>query len=64
MLLLLPLAVVALKRMEGQPPEVSLALESPFLGADQQLTLEVSDKKNGIREVWVALFKDGKETEI
>ena len=60
-MLLLPLVVLLVKRMEGQPPEAMLAMKSPFLGASQTLTLEVSDKKSGIQEVWVALFKDGKE---
>ncbi len=62
LILLVPLAVVSVKRMEGTPPEVALALESPFLGSSQNLSLTVTDKKNGIRSIWVALFKDGKET--
>ena len=62
LILLLPLAAILIKRMEGETPQVALKMTSPFLGENQTLSLEVSDKKTGIKEVWVALFKDGKET--
>ncbi len=50
------------KRMEGAPPTVNLALASSSLGASQNIPLTVADPKSGIRSVWVALLKDGKET--
>jgi hypothetical protein len=56
------LAVLLAKRMEGELPEMRLDMASPALGVQQNLNLHVADKKNGIRQVWVALFKDGKET--
>ncbi len=62
LLLLLPVMVLVVKRMEGQPPDAVLALKAPFLGAEQSLTLDVADQKSGIRSVKVALFKDGQET--
>lgn len=37
-------------------------MDSAFIGASQTLSIDVADKHNGIRQVWVAIFKDGKET--
>lgn len=56
------LAVLLGKRMEGELPEMRLDISSPSLGAQQKLVLHVEDKKSGIRQVWVALLKDGRET--
>lgn len=62
-LLLFVVAVlfVLVKRMEGTPPVMKLELASPFLGANQTLTLQVSDEQSGLRKVWVAILKDGQE---
>ncbi len=60
--LLLSLVVLLAKRMEGRPPEITLTLKSPFLGAGQTLTIEVADKESGLRKVWAAVVKDGQET--
>ena len=62
LLLFVALIVLLVKRMEGQPPSMTLEMESASLGAAQELTLIVADEQTGIREVWVALYKDGKET--
>jgi hypothetical protein len=62
LLLIVPSTVLLIKRMEGQPPTMLLDLKSAALGAGQELTLTVEDDQTGIREVWVALYKDGKET--
>lgn len=62
LLLIVPSTVLLVKRMEGQPPTMLLDLKSAALGASQELTLTVEDDQTGIREVWVALYKDGKET--
>ncbi len=62
MLLAVPLTILLVKRMEGRAPTLSLEMESASLGADRSLTLKVADEQNGIREVWVGILKDGKET--
>jgi murein DD-endopeptidase MepM/ murein hydrolase activator NlpD len=59
-----PLAVLLVKRMEGNAPTLSLEMASSSLGASQTLSIDVADQQNGIRQVWVAIFKDGKETVI
>jgi murein DD-endopeptidase MepM/ murein hydrolase activator NlpD len=62
LLFLVPLTVLLVKRMEGHPPTATLEMESAALGAERSLTLKVADPRNGIREIWVGILKDGKET--
>jgi murein DD-endopeptidase MepM/ murein hydrolase activator NlpD len=62
LLLLVPLTILLVKRMEGQVPSVTLEMESTALGAERSLTLKVADPQNGIREIWIGLLKDGQET--
>jgi murein DD-endopeptidase MepM/ murein hydrolase activator NlpD len=62
LLLLVPLTILLVKRMEGHAPKVDLVMPSASLGADQSLTLKVADPQNGIREIWVGILKDGQET--
>lgn len=61
-IVLAPIVFVLIKRMEGTPPQMRLELPSSTLGADQTLTLHVEDPKSGIRQVWVAVLQDGKES--
>jgi murein DD-endopeptidase MepM/ murein hydrolase activator NlpD len=60
--LIVPLAVVLVKRMESTAPVVTVQMTSPALGAEQTVTFEISDSKSGLRQVWIALLKDGQET--
>ena len=62
LLLAVPLTILLVKRMEGHAPVLSLEMESASLGAGRSLTLKVADEHSGIREVWVGILKDGKET--
>lgn len=62
LLLLVPLTALLVKRMEGSAPTLSLEMESASLGASRSLTVKVADAQNGIREVWIGILKDGKET--
>ncbi len=62
LLVIVPLIVLLIKRMEGSPPVMSLKLDSPSLGASQTLSIDLSDANNGVRQVWAAILKDGKET--
>jgi murein DD-endopeptidase MepM/ murein hydrolase activator NlpD len=65
-LLVVVVAVVGLLVvcMEGQPPTMKLDLTKSALGTSQTLTLEAADAKSGLQHVWMAIFKDGKETVI
>jgi murein DD-endopeptidase MepM/ murein hydrolase activator NlpD len=62
LLFLVPLTILLVKRMEGHAPSAVLEMEAAALGADRSLTLKVADPQNGIRQVWVGILKDGKET--
>jgi murein DD-endopeptidase MepM/ murein hydrolase activator NlpD len=50
--------------MEGQPPTMKLDLAKSALGTSQTVTLEAADAKSGLQHVWMAIFKDGKESVI
>ena len=46
---------------ESEEPILQLSLTSPYIGSSRAISLHVSDRKSGIRSVWIALTKDGKE---
>jgi murein DD-endopeptidase MepM/ murein hydrolase activator NlpD len=52
---------LALVGFEGEKPGLELSLASAYIGADQQVSLQVSDRKSGVRSIWAALAKNGKE---
>ncbi len=62
LLVIVPVIILLIKRMEGTPPVLDLKLDSPSLGASQTLSIDISDSKSGLRQVWAAILKDGKET--
>jgi murein DD-endopeptidase MepM/ murein hydrolase activator NlpD len=62
LLLAVPLTILLVKRMEGRAPTLALEMKSASIGAGRSLTLKVADEQNGIRQVWVGILKDGKET--
>ena len=64
LLIVVALTVFLVRRMEGESPEMTMALTSPALGASQNLKLHVIDRKSGIRKVWVAVLKDGQEVPL
>jgi hypothetical protein len=59
---LLPVLILLIKRMEGTPPALQLELASPTMGAGQTFSVHVEDPKSGVRQVWVAVLQNGKET--
>jgi murein DD-endopeptidase MepM/ murein hydrolase activator NlpD len=50
-----------LTRFEGERPELTIELESPFIGKSHDFSVALADKKSGLRKVWIAIAKDGKE---
>ena len=60
-LVLLFVAGLLLIRFEGEKPEIQAAIESPFIGKSHDFSISIADKKSGLRKVWIALVKDGKE---
>lgn len=48
-----------LSRLEGTPPVVGLDLSHETLGSRARITGTVTDATSGLREVWIALSRDG-----
>ncbi len=48
-------------KMEGEVPKVKLADGPLYFGLQKEMKITTSDRKSGIRSIWIALLKDGKE---
>lgn len=51
-----------LGRLEGRNPSLQMNPPITLVSASQELSISITDKKSGVRKVWVGLLKDGKET--
>ena len=60
-LLLLPVLWFLLIRLEGQKPVIIFELASPYIGKSNEFSVSLEDKKSGLRKIWVAMIKNGKE---
>lgn len=60
-LLLLPVLWLLLVRLEGQKPVIIFELASPFIGKSHEFSVSLEDKKSGLRKIWIAIIKNGKE---
>jgi murein DD-endopeptidase MepM/ murein hydrolase activator NlpD len=60
-IILLPIIWLLLLRFEGQNPEVVFELATPFVAKSQDFSITFADPQSGLRKVWVAMVKDGKE---
>jgi murein DD-endopeptidase MepM/ murein hydrolase activator NlpD len=58
------LGLFLLDRFEGEKPELTLELISPFIGKSRALEVNLSDAKSGLRKLWVSLVKDGREVTL
>jgi murein DD-endopeptidase MepM/ murein hydrolase activator NlpD len=61
LIVLVPVAWFLIVRLEAQGPKLEVDLVSGFLGRSQELSIAVSDAESGLRQLSVALLKDGKE---
>lgn len=61
-ILVCALAVLSVRRLEGQPPTLKLSLSSAALGSNATVTIEAADPKSGLRKLWVAVLHEGGET--
>ncbi|MGD2096270.1 MAG: M23 family metallopeptidase [Desulfobacterales bacterium] len=59
--ILVPVFLFLLSRFEGQNPEVGFELASPYIGKSQKFSISLADPQSGLRKVWVAMVKDGRE---
>ena len=61
LVILIPAIWFGYSRLEGTPPQVGLDLTMSSFGSGTRLTGTVSDKKSGLREVWIALTRNGED---
>lgn len=59
--LVFSLAYLLIDRMEGNEPSISITPHSNYIGESFVLSGTVSDPDSGIRSIWIAILKDGKE---
>jgi hypothetical protein len=62
LLFALPLVWFLIVRFEGEKPFIHIRLQTPAVGASQEIPVIVSDLKSGVRAVWIGVLKDGKES--
>jgi len=60
-LLLLPVLWLLIVRLEGQKPVIDFELASPFVGKSNEFSVSMADEKSGLRKIWIAMIKNGKE---
>jgi hypothetical protein len=48
-------------RLEGEKPTVEISSSLTAIGSSGHLTCQISDKKTGVRKIWIALERDGKD---
>ena len=59
---LVPSVVLILIGFEGEEPVVTADLPTPYVGNARDIPVIVSDGKSGLSKIWIAVFKDSKET--
>lgn len=60
----LPLIVLALIRLEGEAPRLEILPEPSAIGMETPFGVTVTDGRSGVRRVWMTLVKDGRETTL
>lgn len=61
LIILLPVVWFLLVRFEGRDPELVLELASPYIGKSHDFSISFADAQSGLRKIWAAMVKDGKE---
>ncbi len=59
--IVLPLSWFAINEFEGTKPQISLKLPSHYLNRSYEMSLSVSDKGTGLRDVRVSIVQNGKK---
>jgi len=61
-IVLITVVWIGVVKLEGKKPTILLEPPSQYIGKTQTISVTVSDPQSGLRNVWIALIKDGKET--
>lgn len=64
LIILIPPIWLLITHLESENPSITLDPVPQYIGTSQTFSLSAQDLKSGIRKIWVALLKDGKETLI
>lgn len=60
-MVLVPIIGLLVYKLEGQEPVVDVVLPSLYLKESYEMSMEVSDKKTGLRSIMVSVMQKGKE---
>lgn len=61
-IVIIPVAWIGVVKLEGKKPAVLFEPPTQYIGRTQTFSVTVSDTQSGVRNVWIGLVKDGKET--
>ncbi len=59
--LAIPLVWLAVKTLEGEAPTFALEKPTRHIGASHTLSAMVSDRKSGLRRIWIAILQQGRQ---
>jgi len=60
-MVIVPLIVVLVIRLEGQAPQLNVVTPIQHVGVQNQVTAALTDPKSGLKRFWVAVIQNGKE---
>jgi hypothetical protein len=58
---IVPAGLISFLRLEGEEPAIDLNLPFEGIGRSQEFSLTASDRKSGLRRLWVGLSKANKD---
>ncbi len=61
LLILVPCTWLLIYKYESQKPIVNIALPSPYLKKSYEMSVNIEDKKTGLRQIMVSIMQQGKE---
>lgn len=64
LLVFLTIASFLLIRLEGEKPFIRLELSSSPISMSKEFCVHISDKKSGLRKIWVGLLKNGRSIDL
>lgn len=64
LILIVPAVWLIIVKMEKEKPVLEKGPATSFIGASNQFKISISDKKSGLKKLWIGLLKDGKEVTV
>ncbi len=63
-IIILPVAWLALLQFEGKKPSVTFDFPYTYIGISQEISGTVSDQGRGVRKLWISIMKDGRTVDL